>query len=505
MASLPARGQLDEVPVPRLLFDLYKAHFTGTLELSRERVNKRIQFLDGVPTFVESNLASESLGIQLMDDGTISREDYSRVVGYVALKKCKEGKALLDLKLLQPKDLFSALKEQVRRRVVECFGWPQGEFVLNDSATPADAQAFRTDPLALLQSGLEAHWTSDRILTSLGDQLRRYPKPSRRFEGLRDRLETDAAVDRLFEALDGKRTLGELIVTAQSPRALAAAWILDAAGGLEYADARVDDAPETIDDDTPPPPPEIEIVVGSAPAGGGAAWASAAGRPEAGARVRAANPDAESMRADILAQHAKLRDLDYYALLGVERKASPAEIRRAYFRLAKRYHPDALASAGLDDVRQQANDIFARVSKAHEVLVDVMQRRDYDRSLADGDGDEDDQASRVANAEIMYRKAEILLRRGDFKGALQFLKPAVELWPEDTEYQSALGWALFKQPKAEPEPAREHLEKSIALDAQNAVALHRLALVLRASGDEAGAAKYLKQAKAIDPKADARG
>jgi Flp pilus assembly protein TadD len=502
MASLPEHGQLDEHPVPRLLYKLYEARFTGMLELSRERVNKRVQFLDGVPTFVESNIASESLGIQLMDNGTISREDYSRVVGYVALKKCKEGKALLDLKLLQPKDLFAALKEQVRRRVVECFGWPQGEFRLTESATPGDAQAFRSDPIALLQSGLETHWTSDRILTSLGDELRRYPKPSNRFESICKRIETDAMVEQLFAALDGTRTFGEVIVTAQSARALAAAWILDEVGALEYADAPVEDEPEAQDDDTPPPAPEIEIVVGDASAAGSASEATQASASGSTDGPKATNAASESLRRDIIATHQRLKELNYYELLRVDSKASPAAIRRAYFSLAKRYHPDSLASAGLQAVRDEANDIFANVAKAHEVLADVMQRREYDRSLEHGD--EEDQATRVANAEIMYRKAEILLRRGDFKGSLEFLKPAVKLWPEDTEYQSALGWAFFKQPKAEAKPAREHLEKSIELDPNNAIALYRLSVVLRASGDEQAAATYLKKAKAIDPKVDGR-
>jgi tetratricopeptide (TPR) repeat protein len=507
MASLPDRGRLIEYPLPRLLFDLYKARFSGLLALETERVKKTVQLHEGIPGFVESNLASESLGVQLMDDGIISREDYARVVGYVGLKKCKEGKALLELRLLQPKQLFAGLKEQVRRRVVECFGWPDGEFRLDPrEAPPEDAQAFSSDPIALLQSGLETHWTPDRILTALGDRLALYAKPSARFARVRRRLETDAPSDAMVEVLDGSRSLGEIAVKTRSARALAQLWILDAMGVLEYADAPIDSAqPPPEEDEAPALQPEIEIVVNrGGNAAGGAAPPPEAGTARTDAPRQAPNADAETLRQDILDTHARLRELDHYEILAVDPKAPPAKIRRAYFKLAKRYHPDALVSAGLDTVRAQANDIFAQVSKAHEVLSDMMRRRDYDKSLEAGGGEEEDMAARVANAEVLYRKAEILLRRGNFKGALEFLKPAVQLWPDDTEYQSALGWALFKQPKAETKPARQHLEKAVEIDTKNALALYRLSVVLRSDGDANEAASLLARAKAIDPKVDRR-
>ena len=122
MVAVPEHGRLDEIPLPRLLLDLYRARYSGALTLSRDRVGKRFLFREGIPVFAESNLASESLGVQLMDSGRISRADYNRVVGHIERTQCKEGKALLDLKFLEPKDLFVALKDQVRIRIIEFYG-----------------------------------------------------------------------------------------------------------------------------------------------------------------------------------------------------------------------------------------------------------------------------------------------------------------------------------------------------------------------------------------------
>jgi Flp pilus assembly protein TadD len=132
------------------------------------------------------------------------------------------------------------------------------------------------------------------------------------------------------------------------------------------------------------------------------------------------------------------------------------------------------------------------------VLADPALRRDYDIALAGGSEDFD--TARLVQAESLYRKAEILLRAGNFAGALDFLRPCVALWPEDTSYQSALGWALYKRSPSDPKAAREHLEKAVNLDAQDAIAHFRLGMVLRALGEEDDAATMLARAKRLDPK-----
>ncbi len=65
---------------------------------------------------------------------------------------------------------------------------------------------------------------------------------------------------------------------------------------------------------------------------------------------------------------------DYYEVLGVERSATKEEIRKAYRRLAMRYHPDRNI-----DNKEEAEEKFKEVQKAYEVLSDEEKRAAYDR------------------------------------------------------------------------------------------------------------------------------
>ncbi|HXK95458.1 MAG TPA: DnaJ domain-containing protein, partial [bacterium] len=62
---------------------------------------------------------------------------------------------------------------------------------------------------------------------------------------------------------------------------------------------------------------------------------------------------------------------DYYEILGVKRDASEEEIKKAYRKLARKYHPDM-------NKDPEAENRFKEINEAHEVLSDPEKRKRYD-------------------------------------------------------------------------------------------------------------------------------
>src|SRR5207248_4283286 len=75
------------------------------------------------------------------------------------------------------------------------------------------------------------------------------------------------------------------------------------------------------------------------------------------------NPAAVNLD-ELKAYLAKLEKQNYFEVLGIQKTSTPADAKKAYFALAKKYHPDTLPVGASGDHRKLIESIFSIVSRA---------------------------------------------------------------------------------------------------------------------------------------------
>jgi len=164
---------------------------------------------------------------------------------------------------------------------------------------------------------------------------------------------------------------------------------------------------------------------------------------------------------------------NHYEILGVNPKATTAEIRQAYLRLAKERHPDRFP----DPVeRDKAQAFFKDLTAAFNTVGNDRSRAEYDASLA--------QPKATAPAEIAkqsFAQAMACYEKRDYHQAVELLRSAVHHVPEEARYHAALGMALAKNPHWAREAISE-AERATQLAPTHAAYYVELAELLLAQG-----------------------
>lgn len=263
----------------------------------------------------------------------------------------------------------------------------------------------------------------------------------------------------------------------------------------------------------PPPSPAASAPAPSAGAAGGATARSGSGRSMPGfaapRRISEAPPP-EGLGADALALllevKERCRSIDgqnYYDMLGVARDSSTEAIRKQYFALVKRWHPDRIPPE-LAFVKPDVEDIFQLLTLAHDTLTDEQKRASYLRQVQDGGGtpEADRKLAAIVTAAMEQQKAEVLMKRRDFVGAKAILERAMEINPEEPDIQASYAGCLLGLPDSDahlPEVLRR-TERALAATPTHDRAHYHRAMALRRVGREREALEHFQKAAAANPK-----
>src|SRR5215212_7056833 len=129
------KGQLSELPVPEILQHLDQVRATGILTLVSGGARKALYLKDGRVVFASSNLPNDRLGEILLREGKITVDEYDGSIKAITKGK-RQGKVLVEMGALSPKDLWEGVQFQVKEIVYTVFQWDEGQFHFEESSLP---------------------------------------------------------------------------------------------------------------------------------------------------------------------------------------------------------------------------------------------------------------------------------------------------------------------------------------------------------------------------------
>jgi len=497
------QGTLKRTPFARLLQRLFSKRASGSLLLLRDTTKKIVIFVEGYPVSVRSNVLGETLGRILLEKKLITSEILAESVGRMQKEKRHQGEILVEMGALSPFNLERALVEQVEAKLFEVFSWSDGKFMFKaGDAAAGELRLLERSPAATILEGIRRHYDEDRQQAALEKYAHQYvgltSDPLLRLQDM-----TSDPVELAFiQSIDGSKQMEVILEHAEISREKARLLLvaLSEAGMLQRHEAT------TKKKSAAPVAPSPSSV------------------PVLGAPATPPPTTAPLASGQLSMMLQTVRTQDYFWALDVERDAPAADIDRAYEALARSFHADRYRLSPEDD-RKAAQEIFDKLGEAHRTLRDPAKRKAYLAKLSRSDGEAQEEAPPPrprlytppppssapaatspsnAAARALYEVGLEHLKARRHHEAVEALRQAARLIPNEADFRAALGWALFRQAPADARAGRAavaELRRALQLDERHRAAAQHLAEIYAQTGQPDLAVQELERLLAIDPAA----
>ena len=463
---LSIEGNLSETAFARILHNLYSLRATGLLHLENNNLKKVVYIRNGYPIFVRSNLVREFLGQMLVRTGLLSDEVLAESLEASKQSKQRHGSALIEMGLLEPHQLNDALRTQVLDKLLDIFSWPEGKYrFVQAREFKQGVTSIDLSPANLILQGLRDHAHRDQVLKILEPHLEHYlqqaENPLYRFQD----IQLSVNEQRILASCQGNETLSEVLkrhlLSRKEAEPLLAALLTT---GILVARMEPKEAKEDVACD------ETELT-----------------------RAR---------RESFLKDYAWMMEQDYFTLLGVSESDSREQVRKSFYNMVKKYHPDRFFEQdALPDLKDKVNALFQHISDAHETLSDANAKTRY---LNDRQGEKNSSSTSLENilqAETAFQKGIISFRVKKYDQAQKAFAEALEICPNEAEYLMYQTWSAYKfNPKTTDSiKTRTNLLRAIELNPTLSLAHLFLGYLCKDKGNEKEALRHFEKAIQVDP------
>ncbi|MBX7219758.1 MAG: DnaJ domain-containing protein [Blastocatellia bacterium] len=398
-------GLLNRIAFADVIRELHLTRRTGLLRLVQGKTLRAIFVEEGKLVFALSNLPSERLGDLLLRENRIAREQYDECLQDPNSKQ-RMGKVLVEKGILTNEEADFYTKKQITEIILTAFTWTEGEFAFEENTKAAhDVKLDLLTPNIILM-GVRSYADELLIRNALGPTTQRI------------QMSVDAPLQMMQATLDGTEgfvlsrisdslSIDELvlmcgvpeimilrvvyallcsgILVSDHPRPMMSGGVSNATGAFRAAPAAAQPArPTPKVGQTPASSPPV-TPTGSQPKQSQTGSQPIQSTPPTGAQSIQAPPEVQEQTEqearnevrNFLYQYSQ-KSATYYSILGVDPSASDGDIKKAYYALAKKRHPDRFRQYGAADILTDAEQVFAKISDAYEKLKDPDTRKRYD-------------------------------------------------------------------------------------------------------------------------------
>jgi tetratricopeptide (TPR) repeat protein len=360
-------------------------------------------------------------------DGLLNPVQRAEAKADAAAANKKLSAHLHEQQILTSGALKRAMEGHVRQLMLSTLEWPDGQYKFDRGRPNLEGEVVvQINAVSLMLEHAERHPASiDEVRVRIGPPNIR-PVRSKRAERLMRGITLEGAAAFVLERCDGGVELPQLVEESEliPDDILRALYGLLLAGVLEPADAE---------------------------------------EPALDAKEKQVGRD------ECLARLHQAEGADHYIVLGVDSRSAASDIRKAYYYLARRFHPDRFRVGELQDLLPRVEIYFTQVTEAYNTLSDPELRKKYDAELADLIGQKKAQPVQDKRqlARENFARAKLLLKKKRLQEAVTFLENAIELDGANATYHLELGRVLLLNPRRRAD-CEDHLTKAIELDPTSA-------------------------------------
>jgi curved DNA-binding protein CbpA len=331
-------GNLGQKRLADVIREIAQKNASGLLRLTGGKTIKAIFFESGNPVFAISNVANEQLDHELIKEGLATRDQLDQAKQR-ADKPHRMGQMLVEMGVVTEDTVHRVTRQLATQIVLSLFEWTQGEFVFDERMRAVHEATLTWSAYDCILEGARHAARITHIAQSVVPD-----------DGVLEKAVSNGS--RL--GFTGKLSPLESYVLSRVESSTQVSE-LGAITGLGEQESR-------------------EAVCALISAG----LLKVAGQDAAGERDEDREDTGDLIADEIARKMHFFAKADYYDILGVTRRTNSAEIKTAYYKLAKKYHPDRYRHPDHRELRTKLEALFSKISEAYDTLSDGGKRAAYD-------------------------------------------------------------------------------------------------------------------------------